>query len=130
MPYVGNASSGLKKDLITQFKGINYHCNANFRSFKASNYYSLKDLTPLTLRANVVYCSKGSCDKTQSYIGKTKRHLAVKVQEHLSGKSGISAIHVHIGSCKGCHSYSISIFYTISQANTVFEAEIKEALYI
>ena len=87
----------------------------------------MKDATPLTLKANIVYCSKWFCDKTQSYIGKTKRHLAVKVQKHLSGKS---AIHEHISSCKDCHSYSISDFYTIYQANTDFEAKIKEALYI
>ena len=89
--------------------------------------FSLKDVTTLTHKANVVYCLNGSCDMTQSYIGKTKRHLAVRVQQHLSGKS---AIHDHISSCKGCHSCSISNYYTISQANTDFEAKIKEALHI
>ena len=48
-------------------------------------------------------------------------------KEHLSGKS---AIHEHNSSCKDCHSCSISNFYTISQANTDFEARIKEAKYI
>ena len=57
----------------------------------------------------------------QSYIGKAKRHLAVKVEEHLSGKSRKSAIHEHISSCKDCNSCSISNFYTISQANTDFD---------
>ena len=55
-----------------------------------------------------------------------KRHLAVRVQEHLSGKSGKSAIHEHISSCKGCHSCSISNFYTLAQANTDFETKIKD----
>ena len=54
----------------------------------------------------------------------------MRVQEHLSGKSGKSAIHDHISSCKDCHSCSISNFYTLSQANTDFEAKIKEALHI
>ena len=108
-----------KKALITQFKRINYQCNINFRSFKVSKYFSLKDVSPLTLRANVVYCFKGSCDKIQSYIGMTRRHLALWVQEHLSGKS---AIHEHISSCKDCHSYSINNVYTISQADTDFGA--------
>ena len=98
---VGNASLVFKKALITQFKIINYHCNVNIRSFKVSNYFLLKDVTSLALKANVVYCLKGSCDKTQFYIGKTKRHLTVRVQEHLSGKS---AIHEHISSSKDCHS--------------------------
>ena len=73
---------------------------------------------------------KGSCDMTQSYIGRAKRHLAVRVQVHLSGKSGRSAIHAHISSCKGCHSCSISNIYTLAQANTDLEVNIKEAIYI
>ena len=75
----------------------------------------------------LVYCFKGPCDKTQFYIGKTKRHLAMRVQEHLSGKS---AIPEYISSSKDCHSCSISNFCIISQANTDFEAKIKESLYI
>ena len=50
---------------------MNYHY-INFIPFKVSNYSSLKDVTPLTLNDNVVHYLKGSCDKTQSYIGKTK----------------------------------------------------------
>ena len=38
-----------------------------------------------------------SCDKTKSYIGKTKRHFAGRVEEHLFGKS---AIYEHISSCR------------------------------
>ena len=72
----------------------------------------MKDVTPLTPKANVIDCLKGSPDKTQSYIGKTKRHLAVRVQEHLSGKSGKSVIHEHISLCMDCHSCSISNYYT------------------
>ena len=94
--YVGNASSVFIKALITLFEEMNCQCNINFRSFKVNNYFLLKDVTALTLRANVVYCFKGSCDKTQSCIGKTKRHLAVRFQEHLSGKSGKSAVHRHL----------------------------------
>ena len=30
-----------------------------------------------------------SCDKNQTYIGKTKRHLATRVREHFSGNSAI-----------------------------------------
>ena len=55
-----------------------------FRSFNVYNYFSLKDIT-LTLKANVVHFHKGSCDKTHSYIGKTKRYFDVRVQERFSG---------------------------------------------
>ena len=78
-------------------------------------------MTRLTHKANVVYCLKGSCDKIQIYM---------RVQEHLSGKSRKSAIHEHISSCKDCHSCSINSFYILSQANTDFDANINEALYI
>ena len=43
-----------QKALITQFRRINYHSNVNFKSFKVSSYVSLKDVTPLTLKANAV----------------------------------------------------------------------------
>ena len=76
-----------KKALITQVNRINHHCNVNFGTFNVSNYSSFKDVTPLHLRANYVHYPKGYLDKTQSYVGKTTRHLAVRVQEHLSGKS-------------------------------------------
>ena len=62
-------------------------CDINIGSIKVSNYFSLNDMTHLTLKAYDVYCFKGSCDKTQSYIYKTKRHLAVRVQEYLCGRS-------------------------------------------
>ena len=67
-------------------------------------------MTPLTLRDNVVYCPKGSCDNNQSNICKTKSHFTLRVQEHLSRKS---AFHEHISSCKDCHSclFYIYIFY-------------------
>ena len=84
-------------------------------------------MTPLTLKANVVYYLKGSCDKIQSCIGKTKRHLAMRVEEHLSVKS---AIHEYFCSCRDCHSCSIRNFYTLAQANTDFEVKMKEALYM
>ena len=87
------------------------------------------EVTPLNRRANVVYCLKGSCDKTQSYIDKTKGHLTVRVHEHLSGKSGKSVSHEHISSFKNCHACSISNTYILAQANTDFEAKIKVALH-
>ena len=77
----------LKKAFVTQLKRINYHCNINLRSHIVSNCSSLKDVTPITPKVNVVYCTNGSCDKTQFYIVKTKRHLDVIFQEPLSGKS-------------------------------------------
>ena len=56
-----------------------------------------------------------------------KGHLAVKVQEHLSGKF---AIHEHISPYKDCHSGSINKFCTLAHTNTDFKGKIKEAMYI
>ena len=53
----------------------------------------------------------------------------MRVQEHLSGTSGESAIHQNISSCKDCHSCSISNFFTLAQADVDFEDKIKETLY-
>ena len=66
---------------------------------------------------------------TQSNIGRTKRHLAMRVHEHHSGNSGKSAICKHISSCKGCHSCSINNFYASAQANIDAEAKIKEVMH-
>ena len=37
----------------------------NFWLFEVCNYFSFKAVTILTSLTNVVYCFKGSCDKTQ-----------------------------------------------------------------
>ena len=87
-------------------------------------------MTPLTLKANVVHCPKGSCDRTPSYIYKTKRHLAVRVQEHISVKSEKSASHEHISSSKTSHTCPIINVYTLAQTNTDFETKINNVLYI
>ena len=57
-------------------------------------YFSLKDATPLALQANVVYLLGSSSDKNQTYIGKTKRHLATRAREHFSGNSAIFYIYL------------------------------------
>ena len=66
------------------FRSINKKCCAIFKAFNVQNYFYLKDETPLALQANVVYLFEGSCDKSQTYIGKTKRHLATRLREHFS----------------------------------------------
>ena len=86
---------GEKKKNIFFLKSMNKKCCSIFNTFKVQNYFSLKDETPLALQANVVYLFEGSCDKNQTYIGKTKIHLTTRVREHFSG---YSAIFEHISS--------------------------------
>ena len=87
----------------------------------------MKDETPLALQANVVYLLEGSCDKNQTYIGKTKRHLSTTVREHFSGYSTFSE---HISSCSTCNHSTIDNFHILSHGNNDFDNKVKEALYI
>ena len=63
---------------------INY-CNVNFRTLIVHDYFSLKDMTPLTHSTNVVKYFNRFCDKTQSYMGNVKRYVALRAEEHPSG---------------------------------------------
>ena len=89
MPFIGHPSIAFKKSLSRIFRSLNKKCCTIFKTFKAQNYFSMKDETPPALQVNVVYLFEGSCDKIQTYIGKTKRHLATRVREHFSGNSAI-----------------------------------------
>ena len=99
-----------------------------FSSFKVGNYFSLKSKTPLGLRAKVVYQYQCSCDRTLSYIGKTKRHLATRCKEHFTQQSAISNHLQHCDTCK--KSFDITKFQILDTSMNDFELQIKEALQI
>ena len=120
IPFIGES-------LAKNLRSINKKCCTIFKTFKVQNYFSLKDETPLALQANVVYLFEGSCDKNQTYIGKTKRHLATSVREHFSG---YSAIFEHISSCNACNHSTIENFHISSHGNNDFDNKVREALYI
>ena len=115
-----------KKQLIAIYKRIGVKIDVVFTSFKIKNYFSLKDKTPLALRANVVYKYNCACDEHITYIGKTTRHLAIRANEHLKGNSAISD---HLGNCHA-PSFDISRFNVLACGNSDFEIKIKEALLI
>ena len=94
---------------------------------KVRYYFSLKDRTPLTLKALVVYKFHGSCDKSVSYIGKTKRHLAIRIREH---RTQASAIRDHYQKCEKCSDGTPRSFSVLSSGRSDFEIRIKEALCI
>ena len=81
VPFIGHPSITFIKSLVKKLKSINKKCTI-FKTFKVQNYFFRKDETLLALQANVVYLFEGSCDENQTYIGKTKRHLATRVMEH------------------------------------------------
>ena len=102
---------------------MNYHVPLQFHGLVKS----AKKHTCIQQKANVVYLFEGSCDKNQTYIGKTKRHLATMVMEHLSGNS---AIFQHISSCDACNHSTIENFHILSHGNNDFDNKVNEALYI
>ena len=101
-----------------------------FKSFKVRQYFSLKSKTPFALLANVVYRFECSRDVSTSYIGKTKRHLAIRVDEHLVSKKGQTAVHKHRQSCETCKHADIQNFSVIASGNSDLEIKVKEALLI
>ena len=84
-------------------------------------------MTPMELRAKVVYHFECSCNRSNSYIGKTKRHLAIRTKEHLRRSS---AIFDHTSKCHMGQHCSIENFKVIGQGRSDLEIKIKEALLI
>ena len=65
-----------------------------YDTFKTSSMLPNKDTIPTDLASNVVY--KYQCEHCQRcYIGETKRHLCVRVKEHLTGKPEKTEINLH-----------------------------------
>ena len=129
IPYIGLPSIIFGRKLKALFK-TNYGISIRvvYSTFKVSNYFSLKCKTPMHLLANVVYQYNCLCDTSSTYIGKTKRHLAIRVKEH---KQGQSAIHDHLEGCTKCkQDYSCRAFSIVDSGRDEFETTIKEALHI
>ena len=128
IPYIGSQSIQFKKQLCNIFRKLKVNVRIVFKSTRVSSYFSLKDKTPLGLMANVVYKFQCSRDESITYIGKTKRHLAIRASEHFKGKS---AVFDHIRFCKNCtSSASIRNFTVIQHGNSDIDIKIKEAIYI
>ena len=95
---------------------------------KVRNYFSLRSRTPSSLLSNVVDKFQWLLDTGQVYIGKTKRHLTVRVREH--GNSHC-AIFDHLQLCSRCKdNFSCDRFKILDHGRDDFETTIKEALYI
>ena len=136
IPYVGKPSLKFKNDIVKLFKSnLNIDISCVFVSFKVGHYFSLKCDTPKALKSKVVY--KFSClrDAEKFYIGKTKRHLAVRVLEHIDlekNKDKETAIFNHIKNCSDCNNTNLSInnFEILTHCKSDFEAKINEAMLI
>ena len=135
VPFIGEASFKFSKQVTNLIK-TKYNISVlpvNTTS-KVEDYFSLKSVTPRSLRSNVVY--KFSClqDANLTYIGQSKRHLITRVGKHTSlGKIGPqSEIKNHIYDCQECHSVKITCenFEILKSHRDSFAAKISEALCI
>lgn len=117
-----------KNKLRRIYKDLGQNIRIVFRSHRVGTSFSLKSRTPLGLKANVVYRYHCSCDENMSYIGKTKRHLATRSREHLTGSTAVTQ---HLRTCQACKdNASLNNFTVIASGRTDFEIKIKEALFI
>ena len=132
IPFIGNPSLVLKKKMKKLFKKCEIDVNIVFCTSKVGSYFSLKDRTNPSLKASVVYLFSCLDAPSVSYIGKTKRHLQKRIDEHLSGNS---AIFGHVAKCTSCQKCQKDCqinkqFKTIQSGSSDFELQILEALYI
>ena len=87
--------------------------------------------------AKVVYKFTCQVDPDISYIGKTKRHLGVRSQEHLNTKTYLkSAVSDHIVACHVCRDslsngqLTYKNFEILKTGSSDYEIQIIEALLI
>ena len=85
LPFLGPDSFHIKKRILTLFK--TYYPQFKLRlifkcSYRLRNCFVFKDKVPINIRSHILYrFSCGGCNST--YIGKSKRHFLVRVNEHL-----------------------------------------------
>ena len=99
-----------------------------FSSFKISALFSVKDRLPILTRSNVVY--KFSCAGCNAcYVGETRRHLNVRINEHVSNRG--SNVYKHLADHPECkNKYSVSCFTILDNAANDRQLKIKESLHI
>ena len=133
IPFVGEASHTFGNKLKSLFQEkFRIKVKIIFTSFKVGNYFSLKSKTPFDLLSDVVYKYTCQRDAGISYLGKTKRHLTTRIEEHLNLKktSGSrTAVTSHIFECFDCKKENHN-FNIVKKCKNDCEAKIHEALLI
>ena len=139
LPFLGQASLKVKKQLTNTFSKFLPACKLSvvFKvSNRMSNYFKFKDRVPKPLASHLVYkfmCS--SCNAT--YIGKTFRHMGVRIGEHQgrSARTGnivqgtsLTAVRQHQLECK-CE-VKPRDFTILCHENNEFLLETKENIFI
>ena len=107
-----------------------------WKFFPLKNYFRFKDVVPETLRSCQIYnFTCGSCNA--SYIGKTFRHMKVRVSEHqgVSPRTGkhlkgtlSTSVRDHMLDCN--HMVAWDDFKVLGRETNHWLLEIKESLFI
>lgn len=128
LPYLGKVSHILESRIRSLCLKYNISPRILHKPFKVGAYFSLKSRCPKFLQSMIVYKFNCSVDQNVAYIGKTKRHLGVRMKEHTSPslQSSQSAVLHHLGTCNNCH----PIFTVLKRCSDEYELSIMEALLI
>ena len=134
IPYVGSPSRDYKKKITGLLKEhLGVEVSAYFTSCKIASFFSLKSKTPFPLKSCVLYRFPCLNDSDVAYIGKTKRHLITRVNEHVIPKeSPKTEVKNHIFECSTCKKSQLSLdnFTILKQCRNDYTTRISEALYI
>ena len=127
IPFFGIQSVYFKKKLQSLFRRIDkeFPIRWVFTCNKLKSGFSNKDHTPKVLRSNVIYQFACEVDPRTTYIGRTTRHLNLRIKEHREKMSAISDHRLNCScSCK------VDNFKILSQAPNTYDLNILEAMYI
>ena len=124
LPYFGNVSETFVLRFRRFCRRYNLKIRIVYKPFKVGHYFSLKSVCPKFLESCVVY--KYTCPVDQaSYVGKTRRHLIQRINEHRNSEQ--SAIYNHNVLC---HCLTPKNFEILKQCRGDFELSLTEALLI
>ena len=124
LPYFGNVSETFILRFRRFCRRYNLKIRIVYKPFKVGHYFSLKSVCPKFLESCVVY--KYTCPVDQaSYVGKTRRHLIQRINEHRNSEQ--SAIYNHNVLC---HCLTPKNFEILKQCRGDFELSLTEALLI
>jgi hypothetical protein len=140
LPYLGKQTDVVRRNIINICKQFIPHKDLIVffnPGFRVSNFFRVKDITPVDLRSRVIY--QYTCAICQnSYIGQTSRHLRHRISEHkgvshLTGNVVKNKVHSnireHSSHCNGSDC-SPANFRILASGNNEQELLIKERLLI
>ena len=129
LPYFGTLSESFEKSLKSLIERAYNQVNVRIvfkTTYRLANLFKVKDVIPKSLVANVVYgvyCT----DCQEYYVGKTKRHLKKRFDEHRDIRKPTT---VSNHTMKNNHDVLFANVKIMAHGNSDLELLIKESLII